>query len=175
MQPHIPEGKIVFHTPWFQIFSQSSADFDKPYFTIQIPDFAMVVALNSAGHILLVRQFRPAIGRVTLELPAGHVDPGETPEQSARKELCEETGHEADRLELLTILSPATSRFSNRAWMFFAPDVRPAVSPAFPREAGIDALFYQGGLRALLAEEEFIATDSRAALLAAVTKGKLAL
>jgi len=135
----------------------------------------MVVALNSAGHILLVRQFRPAIGRVTLELPAGHIDPGETPEQSARKELCEETGYEAHRLELLTVLSPSTSRFTNRAWMFFASDVQPVVSPTFPRETGIEGLFYQGGLRALLAEEDFIATDSRAALLAAVTQGKIAI
>ena len=175
MQPTQPAGTTVFHSPWFQILSDTPPGFDQPYLSIKIADFAMVVARNREGHILLVRQFRPPLGRFTLELPAGHVDPGETPEQSARKELCEETGYEADTMELLATLAPSTSRFTNRAWMFFAPDVRPAVQPAYAREHGTEAVFYKAGLRALLAEEEFIATDSRAALLEAVTKGKLAL
>lgn len=133
----------------------------------------MVVALNQAGHILLVRQFRPAVGRFTLELPAGHVDPGETPEQSARKELGEETGYEADTLELLATLSPSTSRFTNRAWMFFAPNVQPARHSKYAREEGIETVVYRGGIRSLLAEDDFIAIDSRAALLSAITQGKL--
>ncbi len=175
LPPTSPAEQIVFQTPWFQILSQHPPGFDTPYYSVRVSDFAMVVALNPQGHILVVRQFRPAIGRATLELPAGHVDPGETPEQAAHKELCEETGYETTTLELLATLSPSTSRFTNRAWMFFAPSVQPAIRPAFAREAGTEPLFYQAGLRALLAEEDFIATDSRAALLAAVTKGKLSL
>lgn len=43
--------------------------------------------------ILLVRQFRPPAGRLTLEFPAGLIDPGETPEATAVRELYEETGY----------------------------------------------------------------------------------
>ena len=67
-------------------------------------DFVVIVAVTRQDQILLVRQFRPAAAAVTLELPAGHVDPGETPEQAARRELLEETGYEADTFKLLASL-----------------------------------------------------------------------
>ena len=86
----------------------------------------VIVAVNPRGHLLLVRQFRPAVDAFTLELPAGHIEPGETPEAAARKELWEETGHEAETLELLTKVSPSTARFTNHLWCFFAPNVKPS-------------------------------------------------
>ena len=51
-----------------------------------------VVPLDSQDNILLVRQYRYAMGKITREAPAGKLDPGETPEQGARRELEEETG-----------------------------------------------------------------------------------
>src|SRR5438132_7557355 len=53
---------------------------------------AAVVAVQEDGQVLLVRQHRPAVDAQILELPAGLIDPGETPEQCARRELAEETG-----------------------------------------------------------------------------------
>lgn len=139
-----PKGKVVFRTPWFQIRARRLPGFEQPHYAIQAPDFAVIVALNRSGHLLLVRQFRPAVGMVTLELPAGHVDPGETPEQTARKELCEETSYEAGNFELVATLSPATARFTNRVWIFFASNAVPAIQPAHPREAGLETVFYRG-------------------------------
>ncbi len=51
--------------------------------------------------VVLVRQFRAPVGGWVLEVPAGRVDPGETPEEAARRELVEETGYRPGRLELL--------------------------------------------------------------------------
>jgi len=62
---------------------------------------AAVVAVDEGGHVLLVRQFRPAVGASLLELPAGLVDPGEQPIDCARRELAEETGFSADHVEEL--------------------------------------------------------------------------
>jgi ADP-ribose pyrophosphatase len=62
---------------------------------------AAVVAVDHDGNVLLVRQFRPAVGAHVLELPAGIVDPGESPLECARRELKEETGVTADALEPL--------------------------------------------------------------------------
>ena len=165
--------EVVFHTPWFQVLSQKSAHGAHPNYFIQSTDFVVIVALDTQGRLLLVRQFRPAVGMATLELPAGHVEAGESPEEAARKELCEETGCEGEVFELLAKLSPSTSRFTNRTWVYFAPDVRPALKPQHPREAGVEAVFHQGGLRLLLDNPEFFASGTCAALFAAAAKGKI--
>jgi ADP-ribose pyrophosphatase len=62
---------------------------------------AAVVAVDDQGQVLLVRQERPAVGARPLELPAGLVDPGEQPIDCARRELVEETGFAAQRVEPL--------------------------------------------------------------------------
>jgi ADP-ribose pyrophosphatase len=62
---------------------------------------AAVVAVDDAGQVVLVRQWRPAVGTRLLELPAGLVDPGEEPIDAARRELAEETGLVARALEPL--------------------------------------------------------------------------
>jgi ADP-ribose pyrophosphatase len=62
------------------------------------PEAAAVLAFPDKDHILMVRQFRYAIGAETLEIPAGKVDPGETPQSCAGRELIEETGQRASRL-----------------------------------------------------------------------------
>jgi ADP-ribose pyrophosphatase len=60
-----------------------------------------LVALDPDGRLLLVRQYRHAVGRELLELPAGTLDAGEAPEVCAQRELQEETGYRAGRLERL--------------------------------------------------------------------------
>jgi nudix-type nucleoside diphosphatase (YffH/AdpP family) len=62
---------------------------------------AAVVAVDADGQVLLVRQLRPAVGTHLLELPAGLVDPGEEPIDTARRELEEETGFTAQHLDPL--------------------------------------------------------------------------
>ena len=67
---------------------------------------AVVPFLDDPGdpdpRILLLRQFRHAADGYIWEIPAGRLDPGETPEECARRELAEETGMRASRLERLT-------------------------------------------------------------------------
>src|SRR5438445_10088547 len=116
--PH-PEPKPVFATPWFQILEQQTPGKGDPHYVIRSPDFVVIVALDAQARLLLVRQFRPAVAAVTLELPAGHVEPGQTPEQGARKELPAETGHAAGRLEPLGTFRPSPAPPPHRRWRFF--------------------------------------------------------
>ncbi len=51
-----------------------------------------IVALDDADNILLVKQFRKPVEKELLEIPAGGIDPGETPEDAVRREMREETG-----------------------------------------------------------------------------------
>lgn len=72
---------------------------------VRHPGAVAVVALTGDGHICLVRQFRPALDRVTVEIPAGKLAPGEDPLDAARRELAEETGATAERMAYLTTLA----------------------------------------------------------------------
>ena len=55
-------------------------------------DAVAVVAIDSTGSVLLVKQYRHAAGMELLEIPAGGIEPGERPEQAAAREMREETG-----------------------------------------------------------------------------------
>lgn len=169
------QKELVFSTPWFQVLKSPGAVHGKPQYSIQSPDFAAVVALTPNRQLVMVRQFRHAVGGMTLELPAGHVEQGETPEQAARKELLEETGYHADTFTLLASLSPSTARFTNRMWCYFAADAKPAPDAEAHREAGMELVLYDHGLEKLLEEPEFYGAGSCAVLFAALVRGKLQL
>lgn len=68
---------------------------------IRHPGAAAVVPFLDKDRILMIRQYRFATGGEILEIPAGKLDPGETPEACAARELLEETGYRAGRLEKL--------------------------------------------------------------------------
>ena len=65
---------------------------------VEHPGSVAIVGVTSDGNVLLLRQSHHAIGRTLLGVPAGTLEPGETPEACARRELTEETGYRAGRL-----------------------------------------------------------------------------
>ena len=74
---------------------------------VRHPGAVAIVALTDDGRICLVRQYRAALGRVTVEIPAGKLDPGEDPLDCAMRELQEETGMQAERMAFLTTIATA--------------------------------------------------------------------
>lgn len=72
---------------------------------VRHPGAVAVVALTEDGRICLVRQYRTALGRVTVEIPAGKLAPGEDPLECANRELLEETGMTAERIAFLTTIA----------------------------------------------------------------------
>ena len=62
---------------------------------VETPDAVVIVPIDADGDVLMVEQYRNAVGRVLLELPAGGIEPGEAPLECARRELREEAGHAA--------------------------------------------------------------------------------
>jgi ADP-ribose pyrophosphatase len=124
---------VVFSSSWCRLLAEPQPSGD-PYYMLEVPDYVAVVARTREGRILLVRQYRPIVGRDSIELPSGHVDVGETPEQAARRELLEETGAVAGELEWLGTLVPDIGRLTNRIWCYFAPDVTAATGPAHVEE-----------------------------------------
>ena len=68
------------------------------------PGASCVVPIHENGDVVLVRQYRHAVGRWLLEAPAGKLDPGEAPERCAVRELAEETGLSAEHVAKLGIV-----------------------------------------------------------------------
>lgn len=72
---------------------------------VRHPGAVAIVALTDDGRICLVRQYRTSLARVTVEIPAGKLDPGENPLTCAKRELLEETGMEAEKMAFLTTIA----------------------------------------------------------------------
>jgi len=89
------------------------------YHSLEQADYVSVLAIAPDGRVPLVRQFRPAVQRVTLELPGGLMDAGEAPARVAERELAEEAGLAAFETVALGNLIPDTGRLENRFWCFF--------------------------------------------------------
>lgn len=84
------------------------------------PGAAAILALDDDGRVLLVRQYRYAMRQTYDELPAGKIDPGETPLQAAQRELWEETGYVAREWAFLTQIHPAIGFCNERLDLFLA-------------------------------------------------------
>jgi ADP-ribose pyrophosphatase len=92
---------------------------------------AVVAETNEGGEpeLLLVRQFRFPVQKALLEIPAGLQEPGENPEECARRELLEETGYEPVTLELLARVLTSPGFVNEEMWIYYAR-VRRAKTPA---------------------------------------------
>ena len=92
------------------------------YLAIEAPDW-VIVAAETDGQFVLVRQWRHGEDRLTWEFPGGVMDKGETPEETARRELLEETGFKIGKLTLLGKASPNPALFKNHLYCFLAEDL----------------------------------------------------
>lgn len=87
-----PKGKVLTYTKY------------------HASDVVIVVPFLSREQLLMIRQYRYPVDKVLLEFPAGHVDSGEEPLDTAKRELEEETGYEARKIEPVYSYHPSVSR-----------------------------------------------------------------
>lgn len=95
---------------------------------------AAVVAVDAEDRVLLVRQHRPAVGDDLLEIPAGLVDDGETPEAAARRELEEETGLRTNSLTPLARFYSSAGFCTEELHVFLASDLHAGEANLDPGE-----------------------------------------
>ncbi|MCP4496055.1 MAG: NUDIX hydrolase, partial [Phycisphaeraceae bacterium] len=98
------------------------------------PGAAAVIPFIEDDRILMLRQFRHATGGEILEIPAGKLDPGEAPEACAIRELEEETGHRAGRIEKLGAIWTSPGFTDEIIHLFAAYDLEPTEQRLEPDE-----------------------------------------
>jgi ADP-ribose pyrophosphatase len=89
------------------------------------PDWVTMIPITPDGRMVLVRQYRHGTAELSLEPPGGLIKPGQTPEQSAREELEEETGYRAESVESLGWMHPFPALFTNKFHVFLGRNVTP--------------------------------------------------
>ncbi len=90
---------------------------------IRHPGAAVMIPVLENGHLVMERQYRYPLGMELLELPAGKIDAGEDPMESARRELLEETGYHAGRLTRLGKLHPCIGYSDEVIHIFLAGEL----------------------------------------------------
>lgn len=98
------------------------------------PDCVAIVAIDAADNVILVRQFRHAVGKELLEIPAGSIEPGEEALHSAIRELEEETGYTAGRMERLGGFYSSPGYSTEFLHLFLATELEPGPSSAMEDE-----------------------------------------
>ena len=104
------KSRIVYRGPFFLLREDRvvlPGGARKKRLVLEHPGAVAAVPLLEDGRVILVRQYRKAVERETLEIPAGKLKKGETPLQCIRRELVEETGYRAGKLEKLLSYYPS--------------------------------------------------------------------
>ncbi|CBV41565.1 ADP compounds hydrolase NudE [Halomonas elongata] len=130
----------------------------------------MIVAMPDPEHVLLIREYAAGLEEYTLTLPKGLVDPGEDVVAAANRELMEECGFGAHRLEPLVELTLAPNYMRHRMQVMLATDLYPKRLPGDEPEPLIVETHAIDEIGALLARDDFHEARAIAALFIARDK-----
>lgn len=93
-----------------------------------------LVPMVDADHVCLLRNNRYSVGETLIEVPAGTIDPGETPDSTAPRELTEETGYRAGKITRVTDWYVSPGVFTERMFLYLCEDLTPGPTEHQPDE-----------------------------------------
>ena len=99
------------------------------FYILETKDWINIIPITPENQVVMVKQYRHGSGKVTLEIPGGIVDPGDTPQSAAARELLEETGYETGDLSQIGSVNPNPAIFNNRCYTFLARNVKKISDP----------------------------------------------
>ena len=124
-RPQILKSVEIFHGRVFDVTLDTIREGDKTYKreVVHHPGSAAIIPIFEDGTIALVRQYRHPAARYLLEAPAGTLERGEAPEEGAARELEEELGFVAARLEKLTEFFVSPGFCEEKMWVYLATEM----------------------------------------------------
>lgn len=151
----------VLETRWLQVSRNRYHDGNREvddYYVLERSNFVLVLAVDPAGNMLLVHQYRPATEGFYLALPAGYLRDDETPVQAAARELFEETGVEGTGWHDIGQLDPLPGYIRSRAYVVRCdvPSLDPGalVGAGDPGEANTVLVRHRDEIRRLIATNQ---------------------
>lgn len=119
------KSEVLFNDLWFTVrrdtCETSEGKIISPYYVYEFPEWVTALALDKEGKVIMVRQYRHALGEVCLEIPGGCIDSDdENPQIAIARELKEETGYEFESYHYLGKISANPSTNNNLMHMFLA-------------------------------------------------------
>ena len=116
-------------------------DDTRAYREVVLHNGGVCIALKKDEKYFMVSQYRYALGKQMLELPAGKIEKGEDPDDAVRREVIEETGYEADNLKKLGSIIPTCGYCTERIHLYFA-EAGKEVGQHLDRDERIDLFLY---------------------------------
>ena len=115
---------IVSRPPWLRVRHDEvqlpDGRVNPEFYVLEYPDWVNVIAITDDGHMVMEMQYRYGLGETCVEICAGVIEEGETPEQAARRELEEETGYTGGVWEKWMTISGNPSTTNNLTHCFIA-------------------------------------------------------
>lgn len=137
-EPQLLGSELIFEGRIFRLLRERvrlPSGLEQTLELVAHPGAVAIAAQDRAGRLLLVRQYRHAVGAWLTEVPAGRLEPGEQALRGAMRELEEETGHRAGAWRELRAIVPAPGFCSERIRIFHARELEPVRSGALAPDA----------------------------------------
>lgn len=155
------DSRYVIRDPWFTLRADSYRLPDErviaPVYILEYGPWVNVIAVTPTQEAVLVRQYRPGLGRVILEPPGGTADPHDASMlEAARRELLEETGYASDDIIETGVIAPNPASHNNWMHCFLARNVVRVCEPHLDATEHLDVV--------LLPFDELIALAARGGL-----------
>jgi 8-oxo-dGTP pyrophosphatase MutT (NUDIX family) len=161
MEWKVLESDYLFNQPWLTIRKEKcelpNGTVMPAYYILEYPEWVSVLALTKEGKAVFVKQYRHGLGVVSIEVPGGVVDAGETPDLAAKRELMEETGYQFDTFEYLGKVSPNPATSTNYMHMYLAQGGVKVAAQSLDETEDVDvALYTLEEVKSLIRENKIV-------------------
>ena len=162
LQWTILDSTYLFKDTWFKVRKDTCRKPDgtivSPYYVYEFPTWVTVLAITNDQQVVMVKQYRHAIGEVSIEIPGGCVDDtDENLEHAVSRELLEETGYSFEKYYYLGKTSPNPSTNSNWMHMFLATGGEKVSEQQLDEHEEIEVLlFSMDELKQMIKEQKII-------------------
>ncbi|MFK5955762.1 MAG: NUDIX hydrolase [Planctomycetota bacterium] len=136
-------------------YTHPDKDGERSFFVIEASDWVNVIAVTEDDQIVFIRQHRPGVGAVRLEIPGGIIEPDEKPVAAVVRELAEETGYRGDAPQLICTVEPNPATHNNHCFSYLIRNAKLDVARDLDQDEVIDVeLIAFHDLAALLEDGE---------------------